>query len=112
MRSPRPAASTMAARGVTAMSVAFDRLLRRREVGAVPVAQGAECRMGDGSLHIPPDARDVSQILGLTVAPIESRENPEDFRGTLRRQRRIDLQEAGRVEVGLARSPLVHIVTE
>src|SRR5262245_41957730 len=85
MRVPKPAASTMARVGL----IKFLLLRRRRNVGVVPLLQIAHRRMNQRAAQVAPYARDVTEILRFAVAPVEPRENAEDFRGALRAERHI-----------------------
>src|SRR5689334_17042787 len=98
MRSPRPAASTMAVRGtvgIESLSLAWRgrRGFRRRHVDAVPLLQHRQRRMGQRALQIAPYPRDVSKILRLAVAPVEPREDAQDLRGALRCERGVEPDE-------------------
>ena len=61
--------------------------------------QRRQRRMRQRALQIAPYPRDVSEILRLAVAPVEPREDAEDFRGALRGERGVGLDELGRVEL-------------
>ena len=106
IRSPRPAASTIAVRGVVGIEISSLRSrrlagVRRRHVLAVPVPQRRQRRMRQRALQIAPYPRDVSDVLRLAVAAVEPREDAEDFRSALRRKRGVEPDELGRLEIGV-----------
>src|SRR4051794_41944793 len=71
MRVPRPAASTMARLGELIV-IFFFRSLRRRHVCVVPRLEVVERRMDQRTAQIAPDARQMTQVLRLAVAPVEA----------------------------------------
>src|SRR4051812_5637638 len=105
MRSPRPAASTMAVRGIViGRFLGCRRSHGRRHVLRVPVAQLGQRRMGQRTLQVAPYPRDVSDVLRLAVAAVEPREDAENLGGALGSQRCIEPDEMGGFEtpIGLA----------
>src|SRR5581483_57689 len=111
MRVPKPAASTMAVRGIVrdgAMS-SFSDGLQRRHIRRVPGLQRCQGWMFQRALEIAPYARDVTQILRLAVAAIEPREDAEDLRRALRREGGIEPRELRRVECRVRRAPRAHV---
>src|SRR6185369_10645266 len=97
MRVPMPAASTIAVFGTGAIL----KRLQRRHVDAIPGVELRQRRMRQRALQIGPYARKVTQILRFVVAPLQPREDAENFRGALRGQRRIEAHEGWRVESGV-----------
>src|SRR4051794_37007684 len=68
--------------------------------------------MRQRALQIVPYAWDVSKILRLAIALLKSREDAEDLRRALRRQRRIGLNEVGRNEVWIEIAPRPRVTAE
>ena len=68
--------------------------------------------MAERALQIAPYPRHVTQILRFAVAHVEARKNAEDLAGALRGERRVDLDEAGGVEVGIALTSSAHVTPE
>src|SRR6185312_11590199 len=98
IRTPMPAASTIAERGVEVI----DSYPQGRDVGPVPALQIAESGMRQRAPEIGPYARHVTNILRLAVALLQAGENAENLRGALRGKRRVSLRKLRRVEHGIA----------
>src|SRR5471030_539963 len=74
-------------------------LFPRRNSGAVPGLELRERRMRQRALQISPYPRHVTQILRLSVAALQARKNPKDFRCALGCERGIERDECGCLEL-------------
>src|SRR4051812_17668210 len=68
--------------------------------------------MDQRTAQIAPDARQMTQVLRLAVAPVEAGENAEDLGGTLRAERHIELHEGTGVETLVGVEPRLHVAAE
>src|SRR5262249_49372683 len=82
------------------------------DVDAIPGIELPERRMGQRALQIPPDPGNVSKVLRLMIASVQTCKNPEDFRRALRRHRRVSLDEGRRIEARVSVAPSLHVATE
>src|SRR5437016_551225 len=116
MRTPRPAASTMARRGGADRRSGFVMSpllrLRRPDMGVVPRLERRQRRMRQRPAQVAPYARQVTQILRLAVAPVEPRENAENLGRALRAEHRIERDESGKIEVRVVGLPGLGVTAE
>src|ERR1051325_3088786 len=113
MRVPRPAASTMARRGVDLVGDALMRsCLQWRHVCPIPGRERLERRMGERPLQIAPYPRQMTQILRLPVAPLQASEDAEDFGCPLRSERCVSTCEVRRVECRIGGTPRARVARE
>src|SRR5271156_5343789 len=109
MRVPSPAANTNALFGIIALDPAAARFapsyIPGGHIGGIPIGEQAERGVRQGALQIVPYAGHVTQVLRLAVATVEAGKDAEDFCRALRRQRRIELGEAGSVEFCIVLEP-------
>src|SRR5262249_32332397 len=68
--------------------------------------------MAERALQIPPDARQMPQVLRLAIAHVEPCENAKNLARALGGERRIDLDELRSVEIGRTTAAAAHISAE
>src|SRR4030088_2430711 len=81
-------------------------------MGNIPRVERFQRGVAERALQIAPYPGHVTQILRLAVAHVEARENAEDLAGALRRQRDVNLDELGGVEIGVGLPPAAHVAAE
>ena len=68
--------------------------------------------MAERALQIPPDPRQMPQVLRFAIAHVEPCENAENLARALGGERCIDRDELRRVKIGCATAAAAHILAE